>query len=192
MSVKLLAGERQPNERDNHVMACNDWLNLGEGRSLSVLIDRYQLIPIDTNKPPTLSRQTLKQWSAKFDWPSRAAIFDADFQSRKDAIAEKKREEILNHPLANNYGRIEALINLFDQHQAELKDGIYSIETSIDKNGIEHERDVYSRDMITHFRGLLKDLAEETGGRIKKQEITGKDGGPVKVNAINFNLGDDD
>lgn len=35
--------------------------------------------------------------------------------------------------------------------------------------------------IIDQFRGVLDDLAKETGGRVLKQEVTGKDGGPIEV-----------
>ena len=83
--VLPLAGEREDGESGRAVIACNDWLRMGQGRSLRKLITEYSqadLKPSETlrntqeNKPPTLSYDTLRDWSQKFHWPDRGVLYD--------------------------------------------------------------------------------------------------------------------
>lgn len=72
--IELLAGVRSAGESDRAVVACNDWLRMGAGRTL---------VKINQNQPKSTKIGTLKVWSARYEWAARAAEFDA--------AAEKKR-----------------------------------------------------------------------------------------------------
>lgn len=168
---ELLAGERHQNESDKAVSACNDWLNLGEGRTLSSLLEIYTNQDISKKKPPSLSYATLSTWSSKFNWPSRAASFDGENEKIKNEIASRKRLEIMNHPLANPYGRLDKLISLFEKIDDELEKGLYATELRVAPGGFEYENEIFSKDIVKEFRGLLDDISKETGGRIKKVEV---------------------
>ena len=43
--------------------------------------------------------------------------------------------------------------------------------------------EIFNKAEVDAYRGVLDDIAKETGGRVTKQEITGKDGGPMAFDA---------
>ncbi len=44
--------------------------------------------------------------------------------------------------------------------------------------------EVFNKAEVESYRGVLDDIARETGGRAQKQEISGPDGGPIVINEI--------
>ena len=54
MELEPLYGQRQKGESDNAVIACNDYLRMGPGRSLAKLLGRYQ--NAIENSSPTRAR----------------------------------------------------------------------------------------------------------------------------------------
>lgn len=83
-------GGKKENERQN--AAFRDYCYLGVGRSLYKLEERYQSRTPEQPKPPTLSVQTLKQWSTGFDWQKRVAIFDDIlFEEEEKEWTERRR-----------------------------------------------------------------------------------------------------
>lgn len=70
--------ERQPSESAKQFRAFSDYLNLGEGRSVSSLLEVYhgQSEGETRRKPPSTNRGTLETWSAKHQWVSRAEAYD--------------------------------------------------------------------------------------------------------------------
>src|SRR5262245_22273361 len=104
-NFELLAGEPQPDERKNAILACNDWLRLGPGRSLSGLLAFYA--EVGQIRPPARSKATLKNWSVRFGWQDRSAIYDTVIErQRKEQDAEvqrrleARRREIMESGLA--------------------------------------------------------------------------------------------
>ena len=95
-SVGLLMGQRQPGEKGRAMSACNDYLLMGPGRSLSNLLERYRTA---TEPPPSRRIKTLKDWSRHFGWVERAGTYD-DWQVRLKsaekikAIEEQAQREI--------------------------------------------------------------------------------------------------
>jgi hypothetical protein len=82
--VALLAGKRQKGETYRAVIACNDWLLMGPGRSLRALWRQYSKIPQKApNQPPTRSYNTLKKWSRRHNWQKRAKLYDAEQERLK-------------------------------------------------------------------------------------------------------------
>src|SRR4051794_6544574 len=93
--VVLLCGTRHANEDDPAVLACNDWLLLGPGRSLRGLLAQYTRIHQHT--PPTRSLDTLKRWSRVYGWQARAATYDAQVTGPAQAavateVQDRQRE----------------------------------------------------------------------------------------------------
>lgn len=182
MEVELLSGQRQKGESDASAIACNDWLRLGTGRTLAALLTKYTEMHGAT--PPTTSMDTLKRWSANFDWSSRATQFDASWEARKTA----EREAVMNYGLSLDYERTRKLLRLADF----LEDQIYELSApDADGNRTHHnvwvpdvksigsglfaERvdiERFNAPIFDQYRGVLDDIAKETGGRIKKSDIT--------------------
>lgn len=175
--VELLNGQRQKNETDDAVIACNDYLRMGVGRSLYKLCFRYQSA---TNPlPPTKRLMTLKDWSRNFEWQARASEYDATWENRKTA----EREAIFNHGLALDYERVTRLMRLADFLEGQLyeqsSEGVYhnvwmpdvkSVGSGEFAERVDIER--FNPGILEQFRKTLDDIAQETGGRVKRTDLT--------------------
>ena len=174
-----LSGQRQKGETDKAVQACNDWLRMGSGRSIPKLIGKYQ----DESKfikdfePPSVSVTTLATWSSRYDWPSRAAEYDAGWEARKNA----EREAVIGYGLALDYERLRELYQLATFLKAQIyerdKDGVFyniwmpdakMIGTYPNQERVDMER--FNPALIEQYRKVLEDIAKETGGRVQKYE----------------------
>lgn len=177
VEIELLSGQRQKGESDNAVIACNDWLRLGTGRTLPRLLERYAVM--HQSAPPTASLDTLKKWSVRFDWQARAVQFDATWEVRKNA----EREAELGYGLALDYERIRRLKRLADFLEAQIYEqgegGAYhnvwlpdvkQIGSGEYAERVDIER--FNGALFDQYRATLDDLAKEVGGRIRKQDIT--------------------
>lgn len=185
-----LKGQRQKGESDSAVIACNDWLRLGTGRTLPELLHKYSETYQDL--PPTQSLATLKDWSSKFNWMERAIEFDADYEAIKNA----ERQAVMDYGTALDYERVRKLKRLADF----LERQIYELSKP-DEDGISTYLNVWARDvkqigsgdyaervdierfnsaLISEYRATLDDLAKEVGGRKQRTEVTGADGGAIK------------
>lgn len=174
--IDLLSGQRQKSESDKSVIACNEWLRLGPGRSLSALLEKLT----DTNQlsPITSSIGTLKQWSMTYEWAARAVDYDAGWESRKNA----EREAVLGYGLAHDYERVRKLYRLAAMLEAQIYErGLYgdlhnlwvpdvkSIGSGEFAERVDIER--FNSALIEQYRKVLEDIAKETGGRVQKQEL---------------------
>lgn len=186
LGLELLAGQRQKRETARNVQACNDYLRLGPGRSLRTLIDRYAKTP--QIEPPTSNLETIKKWSAKYGWVARAEAYDAECERAKN----ERRKEIMESGLALDYERVETLKRIAallegeieKRAEAEGPDGqpvegeryrvwlpdVKQIGSGDDAERVDIER--YNSAIFGDLRGVLDDLAKETGGRVVRQDIT--------------------
>lgn len=181
MSKKLepLVGERQKGESQRAVQACNDWLRIGPGRSLRLLLDEYaeasQIVP------PTHSLTTLKLWSARYEWINRGETYDAEIEHQKN----ERAKEIMNSGLALPYERVEKLKKLAafleEQLYEEGEDGVFhnvwvpdvkQIGSGQDAERVDIER--FNAAIISESRATLDDIAKETGGRKQQVEQSGE------------------
>jgi hypothetical protein len=193
--LKPLIGERAKGESDNAVVACNDWLRLGVGRSIPALVQKYT--ETYRGKPPTTSIATLKSWSTRFNWADRATAFDADYERIKN---EERRAE-MDYGAALDYDRVRRLKRLADflENQIYEKGATTKFTAGADEAGkldinpITEEtypnvwvRDVkgigaqdkfervdivrFNSSLISEYRATLDDIAKEAGGRKQKLE----------------------
>lgn len=203
--IQPLAGRRSDQETDAAVSACNDYLRMGPGRSLGDLIQKYA--ESDQKSPPTTTLGVLKRWSAAYDWQERAAAYDAEIDRQKTAAVAAARKASLESGLALDHERVEKLKRLaadLEQqifYEAPMADG-EELEGELEKSGLkvkirphlwvrdvkqigggEHASEVevfrYNSALVSDYRGVLDDLAKETGGRKVRQELTGKDDSPL-------------
>ena len=186
--IRLLAGEAQSGERSAAIQACNDWLRMGPGRSLPMLYSRYT--ETSQNSPPTQSMGTLKQWSSRYDWSSRADEWDATAEDRKNA----EYDLAMQTGLALDYERVNSLkrLALFlegqiyergatgDYHNVWLPD-VKVVGYGDGAEVVDIER--FNGAILQQYRGTLDDIAKETGGRVTKtqSEFTGKDGEALTI-----------
>lgn len=177
--VQLISGERHAKETDRAVVACNDYLRMGVNRSLAQLAANIGEVSV---KKPTL--RTMERWSSDFDWQERAKLYDANAEREKTEAVAKRRREVMESGLANDFERV-----------IELKRLAKVLKRQIYKKNPDHPhrypnlwvRDVkqigagptatredvyrYNSPLIDDFRGVLDDLAKETGGRKFRQEV---------------------
>lgn len=181
---ELLAGERVKGETAKAIQACNDYLLLGRGRSMAKLLDRYQ---IGAEVPPTKRLNTLKTWSTGYGWQSRAALYDSAIQEQKTALAI----EAMQTGLALIYERVLVLKKLAETLAGQIwnpdgslvKDNIWLKDAKqIGRGALADRVDLvhFNADLIEQFRGVLDDLARETGGRKQQIEHGGPAGGPIQ------------
>lgn len=176
--IELLVGERFDGEHDMAASACNDYLRMGRGRSFVKLVEHYENLESEAKKNksivcdvPTTSRSTLSLWSSKYNWMERANKYDSLMEQQRNLEAAKIMESgyALTH---NRVAMLDALANK-----------VYDI---LEKKGLERTvtkgigfgeqfqtvtETEFRRDEIRELRGLLDDLAQETGGRQKSLNV---------------------
>jgi hypothetical protein len=186
MELQPLKGQRQKSESDNAVIACNDWLRLGTGRTLPDLLQKYRDIP--QNTAPTQSINTLQSWSKNFDWAERATAYDADYEALKNA----ERQAVMNYGTALDYERVRRLKRLADflerqiyeqgtegdYHNVWLPD-VKQVGSGEFAERVDIER--FNSALLSEYRSTLDDLAKEVGDRRQKLEHTGKGGGAIEI-----------
>lgn len=188
--VELLSGEVQSDESSRAIQACNDFLRLGPGRSLPRLAEQYT--KSNQEQPPTKSLGTLKKWSMQYAWAERAAGYDATvIEAQKNA----RRRSIMEEGLALDYERVDKLKRLASFLEGQIYEqgegGVYhnvwvpdvkQIGAGEFVERVDIER--FNPAIIEQYRETLNDIAEETGGRRKSLEVTGKDGGPMQITRV--------
>lgn len=181
-----LKGVRQKGESDSAVIACNDWLRLGTGRTLPELLQKYSESYQDL--PPTQSLPTLKDWSAKFAWSERAAEFDVDYEAYKN----DERQAVMSYGTSLDYERVRKLKRLADFLEKQIYElstpddsgistylnvwlpDVKQIGTGKDAERVDIER--FNAPLIEQYRSVLDDIAKEVGHRRQKTEIGNLDG----------------
>lgn len=164
--VDLLAGEAQPGETRRAILACNDYLRMGPGRSLQKLRQIYT--ESRPEKPPTKHLATLKEWSNNFGWVRRSALYDAKVERHKN----ERRAEAMATGLALEYERIEELKAIYATLRGEFeKSGLWVSDIKLSARGDQVEVEVFSKALIDSMRGVLDDLAKETGGRRQRSVV---------------------
>lgn len=190
--VRLLVGEAQKYESSAAIQACNDYLRMGPGRSLAVLHRRYtSRNNKQQSEPPTRAYPTLRSWSSKYNWADRAGNWDADAEKRKTEAYRRAMET----GLSLDFERVRELKELagflLEQVYEQGPEGNYhniwvpdvkSVGSGNHMQVVDIER--FNSSIISQLRGVLDDLAQETGGRVKKQEITGAEGGALTFRVV--------
>lgn len=186
-TVQLITGQRHTTEQDKAVIACNDYLRMGAGRSLARLLETYQggtgSTPDRHQKPPTTRLRTLKEWSANFSWQDRAKAYEAQLEQEKNDALAARRREVFEEGLALDFERVIKLKELAKDLEDQIKEvaddhphGRPNVWVRDVKQigGGEFAQEVeiyrYNSALISDYRGVLDDLAKETGGRKQKQE----------------------
>ena len=147
---------------------------MGPGRSLADLARQYA--ESSQNLPPTRSKATIKDWSVKFDWIKRAELYDAHLEAAKN----ERAREIMQSGLSLTHERVDKLktladfieVQMFEQgedkeyHNVWLPD-VKQIGAGEYAERVDIER--FNSAIFEQYRGVLDDLAKETGGRREKQ-----------------------
>jgi hypothetical protein len=163
---ELLAGVRNEYETDTEVMACNDYLRMGVSRSIAGLARQYKR---ESNGTGHLSANTLYHASWDYGWANRAAMYDAKIDIEKTKIAN----EILHSGLADPLARVKNLKRMAELLAEEIaRPGRLYLRDikQVGTGKYAHEVEVirFNGALVEQYRGLLEDIAKETGGRQKQ------------------------
>lgn len=122
---------------------------------------------------------TLKNWSSRYNWQDRAEEYDAELEHQKN----ERRQQVMESGLALDFERVDQLKRvghfLIDQIYEQGEDGTYhniwlpdvkQIGSGNSAERVDIER--FNAAIIGELRGVLDDLAKETGGRIKGVDVT--------------------
>lgn len=176
MSVELDIPRRECDTRKSYPALC-DYLRMGVGRSIAKLHARYlkHASSEDQANPPTQKISTLHTWSAKYHWQERAVEYDQRVQEWQ----EEQVKQGMREGLALDHYRVEELKGIFDRLKRELEanDALWLEDKKQLGKGEQMEIiDIvrYNTSLINDLRGVLDDLAQETGGRIRRTDVTSK------------------
>jgi len=164
-------------------VAYADYLRLGPDRSLERLATEYRA---RTDGVPTHQLSRLKQWSTTYGWQSRLQVI-ADAEVREAETREAvHRREIMESGYALVWERVRALKELADRLFAELQDPSrrWVREAKVvgsGKNAREVVVERFNSAEVEQLRGVLADIAKETGGRKDIQVVTGDADSPLEV-----------
>ncbi len=169
--LELLAGEKKPDESVRAVLACNEFLRMGPARNVAALCRRFKrLAQLESGADavPTVSNTTLYSWSWDFEWFKRAELYDARVDKDKTDLAR----ESMNTGLAMPHLRVDKLKMLAAKLEQEIyREGRLWLpdvkQIGMGKNATRVELIRFNGALVEQYRGVLSDLAEETGGRWK-------------------------
>lgn len=144
-----------------------DYLRLGPGRTFPTLLERYRQL----DPAPTHSLGTLHNWSQRYSWAERVARYDTLENERLQAEEQTRRAAILHRGLALEYERIDQLTSLFqkiktiatDEEAFWITDIKFVRQPDGSQERVETRR--FNGALVRSLRGLLDDIASETGGR---------------------------
>jgi hypothetical protein len=121
---------------------------------------------------------TLKAWSKRYSWQHRADEYDAELERQKN----ERRQQVMNDGLALDFERVDKLKQLghflLEQIYEQGEDGLYhnvwlpdvkQIGSGDSAERVDIER--FNAAIISELRGVLDDLAKETGGRRQKHDV---------------------
>ncbi len=184
MAIELLAGVRKENETDKAVIACNDYLRMGAGRSIDKVQQKYSDSTVES--PPTKNLRVLFRWSSSFGWVERAQAYENALQAIESAEVQRLRTQ----GLAADFERIRELDTIYQALKVEFKEGkgLWYTDIKMSAKGDTVDVPVFNKALIDSMRGVLDDIAKEAGGRKVKSEITGKDGSDMILRVV---YGDD-
>lgn len=164
-------GKAVAKESNKARQAFEDYYALGPGRSLTVLVARYQkrTKPI----PPTKHLGQLKKWSTAFKWQARVAERDAEIAQA--ALAGMKRAAT-ETGFAIYQNRIEALNSLAEMLLGELNENDKRWLPDVKQIGqgeFAERVDIvrFNASLIEQFRKTLEDIAAEMGERTRNIRV---------------------
>ena len=172
------AWERQEGEPNNWYSRFVLFLQMGPSRSLlgAVNIEKAQKSQEKLNYVSQAWREAAKQWN----WRERAESWD-----------EYRRKQVFVMGNAYDVTRVEKLAKYSERLEGEIDKMLTSLEN---KKLEDIKKPWFNQFLYEKYLQSLEALAAETGGRVKlsKQELTGKDGGPLQTLLCLPDNGDDE
>lgn len=187
-TVLLLAGEVRFGEGERAIRACNDYLRMSHGRSPKRLWEMYtdpngEYGPGTNKMPPSTGLTTIRAWYYDFGWKERAELFDEEEEIWK----QEERKRVLRSGLAEDFERVKKLGEIAAQLEKYIDDPdriLPKTRKSIKLGPQEYEEVIEERfnaPLVEQFRGVLDDIAKETGGRKAKIEHEGIESAKIAV-----------
>jgi hypothetical protein len=146
-----------------------DYLALGPGRSLEHLAVAYQS---STGSVPTRQLSRLKYWSGVFGWQDRLQAIANDQVAAAAAAEAGRIRGIMATGFAQPHERVAVLKELADTLLQDLRSpdkrwlrDVKGIGQGENWTQVEIQR--FNAAELEQLRGLLDDIAKETGGRPK-------------------------
>lgn len=139
-----------------------------------------------------LSSSEINAEADKFDPPFSVSRQQVDYYRRTrqidlDAISHITEQNALIEGYALKEHRVYKLATLAALLERDLFGGLLWLEdvkgvgSGVVAQVVDFEE--FNKAEVDAYRGVLDDIAKETGGRVVKQEIGGKDGGAIPVKA---------
>jgi hypothetical protein len=121
------------------------------------------------------------EYAKKYRWEERAKAYDTHWIEEQDKLIAQEREIVLRSGYALMHKRIEALNKLADKmvRWADEDDKVWLIKTQdVTGDGFSKhtEETVFNAPMLGMIEKYFDGIAKEKGERVKKQELTGRDG----------------
>ena len=167
-----------PGQRTNRraEAALNDFLKLGSGRSLDALLKQY----LADKTAPTQKAQTLQEWSERYDWQQHADGYDEQQLANSRRAETEHQDQVLGAGLALSLGRVENLKQLYDQLDDYLRQAwpvwLADLQNAAGEAASPERSRAprFNTGVIIQMRGILEDLARETGGRLTRIPASGQ------------------
>jgi hypothetical protein len=156
-----LPGQLKTETRKAFIAFC-DFAEMGRKRSVTHLHRIYVKLHEDGMQVPTTSIMTMQDWSRRHSWFDRYNQYGSTIKSRKtDALIADRAVEF-EKGLSLDFKRVRALKDLYNMLE---EDGSFK----------EDHR------LIAQMRGILSDIALETGGRGKPETQVNIDNRKVQI-----------
>jgi len=209
--LEPLAGMRQVGESNKAVQACNDYLRLGPGRTLLGLFRKYKDTQLDatpTRSRVTIEHWSSDyRWADRASVYDQRLETEKNLRARQimesglaldyeRVVKLKKMADFLETQV---YAQAPIVITTTPNTDNDSGEGeapasftvgstypnvwVHDVK-SIGQGPAAQRVDIYrfNSAILDQYRGVLDDLAKETGGRIAKHEMSGPNGGPIEIN----------
>lgn len=108
-------GDRLPNETDKAWQAFKDYLELGGGRRLTYLREKYLKEKEENKAVPTVSIKTIEKWSHYYNWAERAREWDVEQEKIRAEIVQENKIKRWKENLEDYQERCKKQSNLYSQ-----------------------------------------------------------------------------
>jgi hypothetical protein len=118
------------------------------------------------------STALIERWSAKYKWVSRVAVWDEEQDRIREEARATEIRKIMQSGFAQEHERVAALNRLAEKLLSEVDTDkkLWLEDKKLLPNGDDVNLIRFNGNLIEQVRGLLDDIAKETGGRIRKTE----------------------
>lgn len=173
-------------ERSRPWLVLQEYASMGAARSMRVLAREYERRKNSGSVVPTTNFKRLSAWSSQYAWQVRVQRWDDINREKAQEEYEARRRELMEKGLSQTHERLARLNEIFDRLYEDFQndDNVWLPDVKGIGKGDNFERiDLvrFNAGLISELRSTLDDIAAEVGGRVKRTELTGANGGPIKT-----------